>query len=189
MNKKALNKCEELIQRLTELKKALNATEIPKITKPIPSNKLPDVDPNKKYTAAQWAAIEEANNLKKNFERSPWVTHNRVLNADAEVKKVQKTNPAVRGEDALANQLTKVMVGKNMLGIKPPRQPSNEEMFGHLVPSEDQLKKAEHEWNNRMNWLQEAVKPISSRFKSAEEEQAYWDSIKVADRDDGKPGY
>jgi hypothetical protein len=179
MSKKTQNKCEELIERLKELKKAINATEVPKITKPIPT----------KYTPAQIAAIEEASKLKKNAEKLPWVTHAKVPNADTEVKRVQAVNPAVKGENALANQLANMMAGRAMLGNKPPRQPSNEEMFGHLVPTEDQLKKAEHDWNNRMNWLEEAMKPISSRFKSPEEEEKYWASIKVVDKDDGKPGF
>ena len=179
MSKKTLNKCEELIQRLTELKKAINTADLPKITKPVPS----------KYTPAQAAAIEEASKLKKNAENLPWVTHAKVPNGDAEVKRLQRTNPVATGENAMANQLANMMAGRAMLGNKPPRQPTNEEMFGHLVPNEEQIKKAESEWSNRMNWLQEAVKPISARFKSAEEEEKYWASIKVTDRDDGKSGY
>ena len=35
----------------------------------------------------------------------------------------------------------------------------------------------------------EAAKPISKRFASEEEEIAYWNNIKVADRDDGSSGY
>lgn len=176
MSKKKLNKCDELIERLTELKKVLNATD------------------TSKYTSVQIAAIEEANKLKKNTEKLPWVTHARMPNADAEVKRVQRTNPVVKGEDALVNQLTKVMVGKNMLGIRPPPQLSANdfikagEQMG-LAPSEEQIQKAEKSWGNTMNWLEEAVKPISSRFKSAEEEEKYWASIKVSDRDDGKPGF
>jgi hypothetical protein len=86
------------------------------------------------------------------------------------------------------------MAGRNMLGIKPPPQlsPSDFIKAGEqmgLAPSEEQLQKAEHDWNNRFNWLQEAMKPISSRFNSPEEEEAYWRSIKVVDKDDGKPGF
>jgi hypothetical protein len=39
------------------------------------------------------------------------------------------------------------------------------------------------------HWLKEAQKPISQNFRSEEEEIAYWNSIKVSDRDDGKSGY
>jgi hypothetical protein len=189
MSKKTLNKCDELIERLTELKKVINALSNaqPSQQSSRPSKTVENL--SKKYTPAQLAAIEEAKNLKKNYEKLPWVSHSNVPNADAEVRNLQRTNPVSKGEDALANQLSSVMAGKNMLGIKPPPQPTNEQMFGHLVPSEEQLQKAEHDWNNRFNWLQEAMKPISSRFKTPEEEEAYWRSIKVTDKDDGKPGY
>lgn len=185
-SKTSLNKCDELIDRLTELKKVLNALSVPSSSKQ---------SLNKgQYTPAQLAAIEEANKLKKNAERSPWISHNGVPNADAEVQKLKRTNPVSNGEDALANQLTKVMMGKNMLGLRPPPQLNQNDFIKAgeamgLAPSEEQLQKAEHDWNNRFNWLQEAMKPISSRFNSPEEEEQYWASIKVADRDDGRSGY
>ncbi|CAM6003910.1 unnamed protein product [Sphagnum balticum] len=135
--------------------------------------------PVKHFTPEQIAAINEANKLKKNVEGQPWVTHSGVPNADEELAKQQATNPVNRAEDIMANQLANVMANKAMLGIQPPPQPTNEQLFGHLVPNEDQIQKAESAWGNRMNWLQEAVQPISSRFNSPEEEQAYWDSIKV----------
>lgn len=31
------------------------------------------------------------------------------------------------------------------------RQPTNEELFGHLVPSEEQVEKADKDWENRFN--------------------------------------
>jgi hypothetical protein len=34
---------------------------------------------------------------------------------------------------------------------KSQRQPTNEELFGHLVVSEEQVKKAEENWNNTFN--------------------------------------
>ena len=145
--------------------------------------------PVKQYTPEQIAAINEARKLKKNSEELPWDRHAGVPNADAELAKVQATNPVNKAEDLMANQLANVMAGRSMLGIKPPPQPTNEQMFGHLVPSEDEIQKAESAWGNRMNWLEEAVKPISARFNSPEEEQAYWDSIRVTDRDDGRSGY
>lgn len=145
--------------------------------------------PVKQYSPEQIAAINEANKLKKNAEGQPWVSHSGVPNADEELAKVNATNPAKKAEDIMANQLANMMAGRAMLGIQPPPQPTDEQMFGHLVPSEEEIQKAENTWNNRMNWLEEAMKPISSRFNSPEEEQAYWDRIKVADKDDGKPGY
>jgi hypothetical protein len=135
--------------------------------------------PVKQYTPEQIAAANEARKLKKNSEDLPWVQHTGVPNADAELAKVNAQNPVNKAEDLMANQLANVMAGRAMLGIKPPPQPTNEQMFGHLVPNEEDIQKADHAWNNRMNWLDEAVKPISARFNSPEEEQAYWDSIKV----------
>lgn len=87
-----------------------------------------------------------------------------------------------------ANQLLNTMVKNNLLGLGPipvgtvPRQPTDEELFGHLVADEETVKKSEENWHNSINnWLHEANKPINSRFKTPEEEQEYWDSIKVSD--------
>jgi hypothetical protein len=145
--------------------------------------------PVKQYTPEQIAAVNEANKLKKNAEGSPWASHPGVPNADREVEKLHKANPVNKAEDIMSNQLANMMAGKAMLGVKPPAQPTDQEMFGHLVPTEEAIEKAEAKWNNTFNWLQEAQKPISSRFSSPEEEEQYWNSIKVNDRDDGKPGY
>ena len=144
--------------------------------------------PVKQYTPEQIAAINEARKLKKNAEGQPWANHAGVPNADQEVEKIQKTNPVDKAENLMANQLANMMAGKAMLG-NPPKQPTDEEMFGHLVPSEEEIQKAESAWGNRMNWLEEAVKPIASRFDSPEEEQAYWDSIKVRDSGHGDYGF
>jgi hypothetical protein len=145
--------------------------------------------PVKQYTPAQIAAINEARKLKKNAEENAWVQHAPVPNGDEEVQRLRKTNPVEVSENLMANQLANLMQGRAMLGTPPPRQPTDQEMFGHLVTSEEQIAKAEHEWNNKLNWLEEATKPISSRFDSPEAEEAYWAGIKVADRDDGKSGY
>ena len=135
--------------------------------------------PVKQYTPAQIAAINEANKLKKNAEAgSPWANHNAFPNADKEVVSLQKSNPVDRAENLMSNQLANLMAGRAMLG-NAPRQPTNEEMFGRFVPSEEEIQKAESKWGNTMNWLEEATKPIASRFNSPEEEAAYWDSIKV----------
>ncbi|NDE91661.1 MAG: hypothetical protein EB059_11115 [Alphaproteobacteria bacterium] len=93
-------------------------------------------------------------------------------------------------EKMASQRLANMMNQKAMLGSNIPRQPTDEELFGHLVPRDEMVKAAEDKWNNAHNdWLKEAMKPISSRFSSQEEEEAYWTSIKVSDRDDGKPGY
>lgn len=139
--------------------------------------------PVKQYTPEQIAAINEARKLKKNAETLPWVRHNEIPSTPKKEKVLKKA------EDLMANQLANLMAGRSMLG-NTPKQPTDEEMFGHLVPKEEAIKKAEDSWNNIHNdWLKEASKPISSRFNSPEEEEAYWASIKIQDRDDGKSGY
>jgi hypothetical protein len=90
-----------------------------------------------------------------------------------------------KGEDHVAERLAQIMLGKGMLNNPPPSQPTDEQMFGGMVVSEQELAKKESEWGNSINnWLAEATKPISSRFASEEEELAYWSSIKI--QDDGK---
>jgi hypothetical protein len=140
--------------------------------------------PVKQFTPEQVAAINEARKLKKTAENAPWVTHNSVPNADYEVERLQKENPAIAGEDAMATQLAAMMQSKAMM--RPDhRQPSSEEMVmaGQamgLAPSEEMIKAADRQWHGTMNnWLLEASKPISQRFASEEEELAYWSSIKV----------
>jgi len=149
--------------------------------------------PVKQYTPAQIAAINEARKLKKNAEESRWDQHAQIPNADEEVNNLQKTNPPVVAEDLMANQLANLMQGKAMLN-QPPKQPSSEEMLmaGQamgLGVTEEMQKAEEVQWGGAINnWLLEAQKPISSRFNSPEEEDAYWASIKVADRG-GNDGY
>jgi hypothetical protein len=44
------------------------------------------------------------------------------------------------------------------------RQPTDEELFGHLVVSEDELEKKKQEWGDTLNgWYQEANKPIQKQ--------------------------
>jgi hypothetical protein len=77
-----------------------------------------------------------------------------------------------------------------MLNNQPPPQPTDEQMFGHLVVTDEMAKTREKEWGGVINnWLTEATKPISQRFASQAEELAYWNNIKIADRDDGSSGY
>lgn len=153
--------------------------------------------PVKQYTPEQIAAINEARKLKKAAESKSWTTHNQLPNADEEVQKLAKTNPPEVAENLMANQLAKLMQGKAMLqpnmpfATIPPAQATDEELFGHLVVTEEMEKAAEAQWQgNAFNaFLQEATKPISSRFASEEEELAYWNSIKVSDKPDGNSGY
>lgn len=147
--------------------------------------------PVKQYSPAQIAAINEANKLKKNAEDGGWGQHNAFPNADEEVQKLAKTNPPEVAENIMANQLANLMQGRAMLGTPPPKQPTDQEMFGHLVVTEEMEKAQEAQWQgNAFNkFLVEATKPISARFASEEEEMAYWASIKVSDSPGGDSGY
>lgn len=130
------------------------------------------------------ALIDKLTALNKSSKTTRSANNNKANNT----KDFNKNNENAQ-DKALANRLASILSQRNMLGTVP-KQPTNKELFGHLVPNEQMIKTAEDKWNNvHTDWLKEAVKPISSRFSSEEEEEAYWASIKVSDRDDGKPGY
>lgn len=145
---------------------------------------------NKKQPVKQWSADEiEAENKKRGLKKA-WGQHLPFPSAEEEIMKLAKSSPAQVGEDALANQLANVMQGKNMLGSPPPAQPTDEQLFGHLVVTEEMAKANEAKWKGAaFDWMKEAAKPITQKFASEEDELAYWNSIKVSDRDDGKSGY
>lgn len=150
--------------------------------------------PVKVYSPEEKAALAAKMKLNKG-----WGQHLPFPSAEEEIMNLAKNYET--GEDASAQQLANLMSGKNMLGEKvhpmvkqmmapPPAQPTDEQLFGHLVVSEEMVKAKEKEWQGAaFNWLAEAAKPISKQFASEAEELAYWDSIKIADRDDGKSGY
>ena len=92
-----------------------------------------------------------------------------------------------RKSERLAQQLQKAgALGKDIL---VPRQPTSQEMEraaqnmwaqANGFATQEELEKAEANWGNKLNnWLLEASKPINSKFKSKEEEEAYWNSIKI----------
>jgi len=144
---------------------------------------------NKKQPVKQFTPEEiEAENKKRGLKKS-WGQHLPFPSAEEEIMRLAGV-PTQDGESVAANQLLSLMQGKNMLGSQPPPQPTDEQMFGHLVVTEEMAKAKEKEWQGAaFDWLKEATKPISKKFASEAEELAYWDSIKVADRDDGKSGY
>ena len=223
---KTLNKCDELIDKLTELKKSLTATNVSSNRKSVSGlgagwSQNPS---NGDFHHSTHGVISTTPHPEGGYQ----ITHgggvvgrvNSMTEAGAKIREhvgklgslgtnmynrpstdlpgptkmgkptVNKSsNPVEKAENLMSNQLANVMAGRSMLGTPPPRQPTDQEMFGHLVPNEEEIQKAEASWGNKMNWLEEAVKPIASRFNSEAEEQAYWDSIKVSDRDDGKSGY
>jgi phage shock protein A len=107
---------------------------------------------------------------------------------------LSKAKEAVEQRQAqnLASQLQKA----GILGTRPlPRQPTKEDQEAWLAKqglgtSEEMAKAQEARWGNSINnWVAEATKPLNSRFKSKEEEQAYWDSIKISDGSRGTEGY
>lgn len=90
-------------------------------------------------------------------------------------------------EQLHADQLADLMMNKGMmkaipgaplLGSVVPPQPTDEQLFGHLVPTEEMIKSAERRVDIN-SFYAEAMKPISARFKSEEEEITYWRSLKV----------
>jgi hypothetical protein len=89
----------------------------------------------------------------------------------------------LRNEDTMAQQLANLLVNKSMLGQQPPKQPTDQELFGHLVPSEDQIAKAEDKWSNGMNeFFKEVTKPLpggKDGWGISKEAEEYWDSIKI----------
>lgn len=94
-------------------------------------------------------------------------------------------------ESTQAQNLANLLKARGILGTRPsPRQPTDEELFGHLVTPEEDQEKLEKSWGNILNdWMIAAQQPLNARFKSEEEERAYWDSIKVNEGDPGGSGY
>jgi hypothetical protein len=162
MTKDEINKeLGDLIYRFKVLKKAL-------------------AEEDNSLSPAHQRAAEIAASLQKLVAPpAPKLTREAVLQKARELAEQQQSQ-------RLANQLQKA----GILGMRPPpRQPTNEEMKmaaqnmwaqQNGFQTQEALDKAEAEWGNGINnWLIEAQKPISQRFKSEEEERAYWDSIKV----------
>lgn len=114
----------------------------------------------------------------------PWLRHNNIPSAyDYRPKDDSKGS-----EDALAAELAKTLFSNGIKG-QQALQPSDQQLFGQSVVSKEQADAAEQKWQNTFNWLQEASKPINSRFASEQEEIEYWNSIKVSDKDDNSSGY
>ncbi len=167
MTKDEINKeLGDLIYRFKVLKKALVEEE--------------------NLSPAQRAAADVARMLNKPVSK---LNREQVL---AKAKEVLEQQHAQR----LANQLQK----GGALGVRPtPGQPSNQEMAAAArnmwaqqngFSSQEDMNKAESEWGQGINnWLVEATKPISQRFKNEQEEREYWDRIKINDSGRGNDGY
>jgi|SRR5688500_7819581 len=79
------------------------------------------------------------------------------LSAPLNLKKSAKGIDVVNQFSELANSIIR----------DTPPQPTNEQMFGHLVPSEEQVRKAEHEWENKISgFYEEATKPIEPQVET-----------------------
>lgn len=140
------------------------------------------------------ASAEEiaAENKKRGLAKSQWGQHLPFPSAEEEIMALAAQDQTMQGDDAAAQQLAKMMTSKAMFSNH--KQPSKAEFDAAgeamgLGVTEEMEKAANHKWNNTMNWLQEATKPISSRFASEEEEMAYWASIKVAGTGGDDSGY
>lgn len=166
----------ENVKQYTSVKPAGSQTD-PKLKKP---------QPVKIFTPEEKAALAVKMGLKKN---TAWGQHLPHPNAEVELAKMRQHNQ-ISPEDLLAQQLYNVMSGKAMLGQQPPPQPTDEQMFGQYVVTEEMAKKADDKWGNTFNnWLVEAQRPISERFASEQEELNFWKNLRVDDRDDGSSGY
>ena len=145
---------------------------------------------NKKQPVKQYSPEEVAQlNAQRGLKKTDWAQHNAFPSAEEEIMRLAQA-PAPNGDEAAANQLAALMLGKSMLGQTPPAQPTNEQLFGGGVVTDEMAKSADNKWNNSFNnWMVEASKPITERFASQAEEDAYWANIKIGDRDDGGSGY
>lgn len=130
-------------------------------------------------------AMAETAKAFRNRNAAPKLTREQVL---IKAKEMLEQQHAQR----LANQLQKSGI---LTGKLPPRQPTSEEQEMWLVnqgfDTEESLAKKEESWSKNPinNWLVEATKPLNQRFKSEEEELAYWNSLKVNDSNRGNEGY
>jgi hypothetical protein len=104
----------------------------------------------------QWSLSGTEDNLlfktgEKKDSGKPEITENRKVDPDSEEAK------------AIFDKLAKAILDGT------PKQPTDEEMFGHLVVTEEQVKKAEQDWENKIgNGYNEASKPIDPNHDSRE---------------------
>ena len=111
------------------------------------------------------------------------------MTAERLAKPVDKSRPEW-DENDMANALAKIAP----LG-QPSLQPSNKEfeqaaLNSGMAVTQKQADALNKNWGGAIqDFFSEASKPISSRFANEKEEEAYWASIKIADRDNGSSGY
>jgi hypothetical protein len=144
---------------------------------------------NKKQPVNSWSPEQiAAENAKRGLKKS-WGQHLPFPHAEEEMARHAHRAPQT-ADELMAGQLYNLLAGKAMLGQSPLPQPTDEQMFGGGVVTEEMAKAAEHKWGNTFNsFMTEVQKPISQNFASEAEEMAYWNSLKISDRDDGQSGF
>ena len=79
-----------------------------------------------------------------------------------------------KDEKAGVNKLVDLLKKNGMVGPiigHGWRQPTDQELFGHLVVSEEELKKRENDWNNKFNdFLKGVVKPVEDQKSPTNQE-------------------
>jgi hypothetical protein len=106
----------------------------------------------------------------------------------------KSATPAEKAEQKVMDMLAKT-IGGMIAPMNRKLQPTQEEFEQAMIAqgiafTPEQLEKMDQDWGNTMtDFFAEASKPISARFKSEEEEEAYWANIRVSDKADNGPGY
>jgi hypothetical protein len=109
----------------------------------------------------------ERNKTPEKIKKS-WDNHAPIPKAS----EVMKPN-SPKAEDIMANQLANMLLNKSILGPTPPAQPTDEQMFGSMVVTEEMAKAAEAEWNNKLNaFFAQASMPVERQGLTPEEEAA-----------------
>jgi hypothetical protein len=113
-------------------------------------------------------------------------------------EEVAELNAKMKMEKSLPewdeNELAVALAGIAPLN-RPSLQPSNSEfeqaaLNSGMAVTQKQADQLEKNWGGAISdWFAEASKPLSSRFSSPEEEEAYWAGIKVGEGDAGNSGY
>lgn len=115
--------------------------------------------PVKVFSREEIKALNEKGAMGAGKLKKTWADHGEIPTATA--IKVETPNKA---EDIIANQLGNLLLNKSLIGSLPPAQPTDQQLFGHLVPTETQLKQADEAFNNRFNsFYQEVSKPVESQ--------------------------
>lgn len=78
--------------------------------------------------------------------------------------------PFKKGADVSAEALKGIVPTSK----EAPKQPSNEDLFGHLVVTEEMAKKAEEDWEDAIaRNYREVVKPVDKLNKSAVDDRVW----------------